>query len=601
MTGAVAAPPAAPAADSSTGAARARTRWPATLAGAIVVLDVAIFLWCGVAPARIALFALFLAISAGSGALILRGRESAFPDRASFAVVATALGLALHMTACFLVFHFAEGHAPARIVLAALAALSALAAIGLRRRVAALPACRHPRAAVAVLALASVMGIGSHGGFANDLGLAVQGLREPEENTVVADYLARYREPGFDPRAEHAPEWGSRVDSVWYVWLYTRSLRFHGLPGAFYQQKEDGRPRIGQFQHLGVSTQIFGLSQASGRYSAENLSAFSKMLALAWCAILSSVLFLVARFVFGAPVGAALVAVGCGLLYAPLNLSFLLSHRTMLSNVLTYVAGPIQWNLNQLSHLAIGGAGLFLVLLDLARPRRTYAIGCALVAVSLMYKPSLYFVAVPAIGLASLRLGRGFFRADVLLGWALIFAAAACWFAYPRIVGSRAIATPLDFGFLTLQAEYVRDYRMLPEGWYEALGVGGVKALILLFVYAALIVPAIALTRGLVGGLERRGAVLAALGRPEVLAVALMFVWGFASGAVLIENNQFRLCFNFVFGTAAAYTILFTMLVAVIARITKPSLRRLAWTILALHLASGVLNFVMYVSGGELV
>jgi hypothetical protein len=244
--------------------------------------------------------------------------------------------------------------------------------------------------------------------------------------------------------------------------------------------------------------------------------------------------------------------------------------------------------------MAIGVVGVWLVLLDLARERRLYALGCVLVALSVLYRPPLYFVAVPALGLASLRLGRRFWRADVLLGWCAILAALAFWLLYPRAIEAQTLEAPIGLGFMVIQWRYVSSSELLPAGWIAALGMSGTKAVIVALAYAALALPGLALARELARGAEPRRRVLAAATRPEVLAVLLIFAWGTLSGMCFFQRDEDYLALNYAFGAAAAYVCFLPLLCALIARIEHPVLRACAWSVYAAHLASGALNLWIY-------
>jgi len=363
-------------------------------------------------------------VAAGlAGALCLRGKETLFPDRFTFALAAVAFGFVMHMALCFVLFHvrvesalgIRSRRAAAVVALCVLCGLGAIQLLTSRRRLAQLPRCNCPGSAAIVFALASIVAITAHFGFGNDLTRANHS--GPELNTTVAAFFHDYAEPEEPHSWRSLPEWDSRIDSLFYAWLIPQAIEEHGLPGSFKPALSGDDSRLGRFQHIGVSLQLLGLTEASAPFGARSMAAFSKPLTLAWMVLFAWWLFQIGHTILGLSARAALMGVTGGLFFSAIDLTPLFRDGIIPSHVLSYVATPIYWNMNQLAQLAIGLGGVYLVLRALANASPSYALGCVLVASSLFYKPSLYFVAVPAIGLASLRAVRILPRADVVLGW----------------------------------------------------------------------------------------------------------------------------------------------------------------------------------------
>ena len=583
--------------------------WAALIFALTFIGDIVALRWVGVPLLRQLIFAGFLLVCTFAGALFVSRRAGAFPDRFTFLMTSLALGLLMHMLLCFAAYHNPIMHLLAipdyrSSTIAVFLLLCVMAYFGkiyCGKRDKSTQFFKYPLSTALIFLFASGFTIAAHFGFGNDLSYPFHSKAQKEQdrpNTVVRQFLDAHNDPNFVMNTDRAPEWGGRIDSLWYVWLFSDDIAANGFPNAFRIERGSRAVKhdaIRFFKHAGVEMNLLGAQQLAGRFSAELSASFSKMLSLTWNFLITYWVLVISRAVFGLPGwGATLAALG-SLFYAGLNITFF-SGPLRNSSILNYIAAT-QWNLNQCAQLGIGLAGIYLLLADLKQSSGRYFLGCLLLAGSLFYKPSLFSVGVPAIGLASLWLGRNFFRAEVLAGWLVIVLACVFWFAYPRVLDLPPIESPIGFGFMVVQLHHGGG--LLPGGGQFGDLFGKVFLFVLMF--AGLAIPAFAVILDATMRPQRAlRAAIATFRRPEYAAVWLSFLFGTIAALCLYEENNRKFFGSFLFGGGAAYILFLPILVKLLCGIQNTLLRRTGWAVYGAHLASGAANLYLYVVSGKI-
>jgi hypothetical protein len=494
-----------------------------------------------------------------AGFRFLHGQAGAFRDRFGLAVSAVALGCATHLGLAFLWFHRplvkALGLADLRAaaLLAALALLPVAFAGARRLRADALPprAFASPLGALALFAGASLVALLTAYGYRDGLG--------GPENQVSA--LAATGQPLWG--RDMAPEWGSTQDRHHH--LFEGGVAARGFPRSF--------PR-GVFQHRGVETTLAAVAYLSGPLQVESWMAVSKPLSLLWLFLAAYGLYAIARERAGE---AASVAAGLGaLLFAAIN-PWLIGAAADSTYRMFPASGSLYHNVTQQASLGVGLVGLALCCRALADGARLFSVGSALMAASLFYKPSFFMIAGPFLAAAAVLQRRRLSPRDLAVGLAWLLGSVAAWLAYPRLFGLTMLGMPVEAGLFAWQRNtYLALPRYVTSTWMALV-------IVTVLSFAAFVLP-------LADALRRRT-------RPSsaatwtLLAIA---VAGLACGVLLVEQGRKAGQGNVMWSAAAALLVALPLLVQGIERIASPPLRRAAWCVYALHLASGAWNLWLF-------
>jgi hypothetical protein len=317
--------------------------------------------------------------------------------------------------------------------------------------------------------------------------------------------------------------------------------------------------------------------------------AFSKPLSLVWLLLVAYRIFLMGRFTAGLSEDLAVLAAAGVLLYAALNVFVLWSPIT--SYRVAPISGTLYHNTTQQASLAVGLAGLYLAVQALRHRGGLFTPGCLLVAGSLFFKPSLFTVAAPALGLVAALRSREGWRRDELFGIGVIAGLATLWFfAYPRLLHLPVVSTPLKLAFLPWHHGHAPEQIAwsVKSSLVLTLSVSGLS-------YAGFVVPMLALatTRQSISQWRH-----AALRRPDIVALILVFALGLVSGLFFLEDNARRNHGNLMWGYAVGHFVLLPFVVLGISRITHTVVRRLGWTVYTAHLVSGAWNLLLFAYGG---
>jgi len=559
----------------------------ASSAGAalVVLFDVAILRWVGCSLWDQLLLLAVVLVWVLAGDAILAHRAVLFPDRFTAGAASMMLGMIVHTALSFATLHtgvlrlLPGGHPRAGAVLA-FVALLALAGGGLtRRRRGPVRRDSRPGIRTRLLLLASVVAVLSAFGFEN----AGVGWRQYLPERLTAPGLARAVQATVT--APQTPSWGTSWDREGHVVKQPAQIAAAGLPAAF----ATGAGGRAEAQHFGVSTLLASLAMLGGDFSTARAVALSKALSLLWLFLIAYWIYLVAGAFLGLTENAALATAAGTLLFAPINL-FLL-RRAVSSYGVATLSGTLYHNITQQASLTIGFAGLYLVLCDLRRRGGLFAPGCALIGASLFFKPSLFSVVAPVLGVTTVILCRGRLRREFLPGFFLLGAAPLLWFGYPRIFGLdiRSVNTIVAFLF------WQKRYAHFP--WPVANDVE-LAAAAMVVTYGVCLPPLLWFAVCWKREVPR---LLSAVSRPEILALLLIFVAGFVSGSFLTESGFGSAAGNFMWGYAVGHFAALPFLVRGITEIGRAWLRRIAWTVYAAHLASGGWNLLLFAGFGTVI
>lgn len=541
--------------------------------------DSALSFWVGLGVADQVVFLATLVLWNLSGAVVASHLPKAPQRRTVLLALCAAFGMSLHMALCFLFFHHSfysslgigiDG--AARV---AWAALFVVAGFGVR------PFLRAWRdgergdegIATGLFFVSSLVSACVAFGFGNSA-LPIQ-----PGNWIPAP-----------------PEWGAAFDRQAHLRAFVEVLHAYGFPGR-------------ELRNYGVQLNLMGMSLlATDAEPMERAVAYSKPACIVWFFLATYGLFAVARHVLGSSSNSAALAASILPFYAAINPSWIFPPPG--SNHFVYPASAsLYHNVTQLAGTAVGFPALLLILVDFAQPGRTFLAGCFLLAASFSYKQALFMIALPAIllGLVSARRREAFTHAAVS-GLAVLGFTAAFYFAYPALAGIEVRRLPLGIDFFwhfRAGPDAPHFYPPSPALAFLPDSTAVRVAALVVFGYAAWIVPLAALW--LRKGRDRpheKGAHPPDRPRrppfsPATVVLLAMFVFGTTAALVLVENDeQLWHTWEFQWAFAVAQFCLLPFLTRLLAAIQSPPWRMLAYSILGLHLASGLGNLYLYVTQG---
>ena len=559
---------------------RRRSSGAILLGAAALALDATVLRWVGLSWGDQLTFLATLAAWSLAGHLILSRWDRLLPDRFTAYAASTALGMTLHAGLCFVLFHTGvwrlTGLPGPRAAAWAAFALLLVPALIEARRVGRTPDGRlwfsSAWSAAQLLALASILALLAAFGFANN-DPRVDVWSPIRVNTLVAARRSPFA-------TSVVPEWGTRQDRHSQAMLGPSQVAELGFPRAFGWR---GLP------HHGVETLLVGLSVLRGPFSVERSVAFSKPLSLVWLFLVAYWSYLIARAVAELSHGLAVIAAAGTLFYAALNVFAFWGSVT--SYRLAPISGTLYHNLTQPASLAVGLGGLHFALIALRDRRALFALGCLLLGSSFFFKPSLFTLAAPALGLAAALQGRSAGRRDVLVGFGILGAAVVLWFAYPRLLHVDTGNVPIKLAFLPWHRFHAPDRIAWPVGTRLSLALS-----VLVLSYAGFLLPMLGLASPW-RTVRRR--LRDAFRHPDVVALTALFALGFLSGMFLVEDNYRYAHGNFMWGYAVGHFTFLPFVVLGISRIQGTFVRRAGWTLYGAHLVSGAWNLLVLAYEGK--
>ncbi len=565
---AVASPPAA-AREEGTGGPR--TRW---LLAALLALDSLLLHWVGLGLGAqlVCVVVLGLWIGAGRAVVALLPQGELELDPATRLVLEALTGQVLHTGLAFALFHTAvmswlglpDVRAAAVVALCALVPLACLgfarARRGERRGV--------PSATAATLALASLIAATTAFGFRNN---------ELAEDGDLRHWLAAGTQATF-----RVPNWGAPYDRNLH--FFAGGLARRGFPAGFAN---------GHTNHSGVATILTAVAFPTSGPSPSRVVAFSKPLCLLWIFAGLQAAGALARSLGAPPRVAWMAALGVAL-FSGLN-PFAIPAQESTQRILA-VAGTLYHNVTQQSSVALGLTGLLLACAELRRPGRAFALGCALISASFFFKPSLFCVVMPPLTLVALWRCEAGHRRFVLAGLGLAVGVSVLWYVYPLVLRvPRQPVPPLAVAWLGLQSIRVPGHVPWPTSSPLSL-----LATVVLLGYASLVLPLASAAARFVPRLRRGPLAALRSARPVVLVLVGAFLLGQVTGLFLFEQGPKKMHGRVLFGLAAGVLCLLPLVVHEIARLPRPGLRRVAWSLYLAQIASGVWNLWIYTFYGSL-
>ena len=554
----------------------------AAVVGAMVALNSIILLAIGTGFVPHLTAVVLLAYGAVCGMPVAYAvRRTLRNDPVALGVVATLSGLIMYIGLAYLLFHFPRWGLPIGglrgACIVALVLMSPLAAVTVARwrlsRQAApetvgASECR-PRVDLVLLVGCGLMAIAvSAACFYGYVVKVPEG--SPDFFSVPSSReLWKLPQAGGDPsNPPDIPAWGRWGDfRIHLSEMPEAIIESGGLPDVFVAHR--GVP-------LMVMTLVMPVQDASTVRLGDTTKAVMPVL---WFAVFYFLGF-AAREVVGLSRGLTWLAAGAGALFAPINTppwSSLTSYRGLFPSALSQYH-----NLTQLASIAIALPGLVLAGLALRRraPGRSFVVGCALVGVSLFFKPSLYTAAAPALGVIWLLHPRRW--SPVLVG-GLVAAAipAALWF----LVGALTASNSAVIVFEPFQALLATRGDRLP-GLDDQ---GPLLAAIVLLVTFAALAPALVDRIARVvrtGGVRPWRPSIQPHQWPQALLLTVL-AFGLASGLLLNEPVR-EISGNVKWATGAGIVVALPVLIGFIARTSSTALRRTAWVLMAAHLGYGV-------------
>lgn len=518
---------------------------------------------------------LALAVATLAGSAFLWRARGAFPDRVSFLLGGFLLGLVVAGAVLFVLLH--------REVYLRLGLSSVIGATRVGAAILSIPAgigawlvVRGGRWDVSwtatplalPLTLAAALGIGAatcYGAF---------GERVAELSGVRASVTA---------------DWGNPLDKDVHVIEGPAVIASTGFP-----LETDAVP--GASGVFGFETLLVGLAALGGEGLEVGAIQGMRWLAFAVWAALLYLFFSLSRRLFELTAGQALLVAVAAVLFGPIPPAPFQLRFSAFTGFL-WSSGAMYHNLPQLLSVAIGGAGVFLVLSGLERERGAFLAGAVLVSGSFFFKPSLYTAAGPAILLWVPLLGRRLERARVL-GLFVLLLPIAVWIVYPHLFEGPVAAKSLNPAIAPFEVLFHHE-RVFPP---LIAGHPVSRALaILVFSLALPLFVLVAHARS-VGARLFAGSGSARLARLREhlphLVLATLLLLGLASALLCVERNSRRWDENFLWAAAAGIQLALPLLVAGVSRVRPPSWRSVGLALLALHLWGGVQHLVLFVRGG---
>lgn len=387
--------------------------------------------------------------------------------------------------------------------------------------------------------------------------------------------------------AEQAPNWGRAGDYVTHLVLVPADIVKGGLPGEL------------EVAHYGVQVWVLSASAPLPSETAilDPLRAAKILAAGVWFA-----LFALGRFVFLNLFGLSPRVSGLGTaalaLFAPINVPLFQVARSPYLG-LVGSSGGMYHNITQLYSVALGIAALALIgssqrgkTLSL----RAFTYGIGFLVVSAWFKPTLFLVFAPTIGvLALLKMRRR--PAAALIGSALLGLPVLAWLVYPVITGaerySRGIAFDPVGGYVVFAGRRFPDW-LVSTKWLLALAVLAAS-------FAVWAVPACSWAARVFR--RRRGVDLRqpSYGGPKELSLVLVasLAIGLAIAFLFVEQVDTNHG-NPQWPAAAAYVLALPVLFRLIVEIRSRWWRWVTWGLLALHLWGGLLHLYLVVTIGKL-
>jgi hypothetical protein len=505
------------------------------------------------------------------GLSLVAPRHRDFPDGLTFLLTCFILGLILVFVPAYVLYHRPihpfELRQPV-LDLAVLLILAPFAASGLRRIVVdppGLPLSRARWAPACTLLMAFAISVATMYGFAND----------------TQDYELLH-----PPHAALIANWGSKWDKPAHLIEYPAEIRRDGLPN----------PDADTVGYRALPVVAMVLAVPLGRLETGALLHAMKPLCFLMYFAFAYLLFAYAGYLFELPPAVCLLVALSGLLLGPIPPWPLSSAHC--SAVLGFVwsSAELYHNLPQLFCLVIGGAGIFQILSSVKYGSPLFALGCAFATASFFFKPSLYSIVGPTVILMVPFYDAPFSRMK-LEGYAVLFLPLVFQPIYRRLFHIHGASLNADIRPFATILHYAPAYFPDFVADRPVLLVGAVLVCSLaLVLYLAGYWTIEALRR-----IRKRGWGTISLdpGRDvPSLFLGVLFTLGLLGALLLLENSPDRWAENFFWAPAAGYQLLLPIIFVAIRKIHGATLRRIAYSLYALHMAGGLQHLTLWTVRG---
>ncbi len=430
------------------------------------------------------------------------------------------------------------------------------------------PVMGSPIPIVVALVLALAMSAGTIYGGVNSTELKSRGATE---------ILAKLS-PEHPLSSSTTQEWGFASDYYSHFVIFTRQVARSGLPVP----SKDLTHRHVQHWALSLTTAFDGyeFSDPVQAMKVASVPLWTALLLLAWTAALT---------VFRLTPQLASIVILSIMFFAPVRFPpwdfSASSYRGFIGT-----SGSIYHNVPQLLVVAIGMAAVLLI----GRMSRDgtllavpYAAACGVIAMSFWFKPSLFIIFGPALGLVSLVWLRRLPK-TVLAGWALLALPIIWRFAYTAVTG-------IPYEELTVAIEPLAGYetfaaKKLPGFLASNTVVLAISVVVLSFL-AWLIPLGVWLRRSwpaVRGGLRRWLEGIRTAAPQAVVAIALLL--GLLAAFLFVETGRKRDHGNMAWPVMSASLLSLPILVRLTSDIGSQRLRCINWGIIGLHLLAGAVH-----------
>jgi hypothetical protein len=391
---------------------------------------------------------------------------------------------------------------------------------------------------------------------------------------------------GYPISEAEAPNWGRPGDYLVHLVRIPSDIVEKGLPA--------GR----QVAHRGVQVWMLSASLplTSGSDALDPLRAAKVLTVAVWFALFSIGRF-VFRYVFALSPRVAGLGTASLALFAPVNAPLL---QVSMSPYLGLVnaSGGMYHNITQLHSVALGIGAIALIgssLQGQAMKIGAFAYGTGLLAMSAWFKPGLFLVLAPVMGVLALTKMRRH-RAASLIGAAILALPVVALLVYPAIVGqsryNRGTGIDLLGGYVSAAAKRFPDW-VVSSKWALALAI-------LTLSFAVWAIPVCSWIGRALRRWRSGGALQAMYGGPKELSIALATSLAIAVViAFLVVEPRSPNTGNFRWPVQAAYVVALPVLFRLIVEIRSRWWRWVTWGLLAIHLWGGLLHLYLFTVTGK--
>ena len=397
------------------------------------------------------------------------------------------------------------------------------------------------------------------------------GFRNNSDDFTIRDRLQR------GASSSTIPNWGPQGDKSVHLIVTTEPMIQSGLPSGIQA-------------HRGVQALMIGLSAPIRGGFPENIIKTSKVVELVFHLSFLYLFLVLCREVFNMDRKATVLVLAGAAFFAPINFPFN-SVETSSYAGLFNASGTLYHNLPQLFSLTFALGGIVLIGRSIRAGHSGFAIGCALIAGSFVFKPALYTVLAPSACLLLMFLRDPFSR-DRLAGYIVLSIPVAIWSGYRMVFHTETrTLNPIIRPFALFMK---RGGLRFPEWVMQHTWVFG--AIVLGLSFAAFLPALLSDLTSFIRKIRGSGA-------PGVRAwiqshwlesfLMLSLVFGVLQRILLLENNSQMYSGNFGWAGAAMVLLSLPILVLRLTRSPSALVRTSGLALYALQLGYGVQHLIM--------